>query len=114
MSGSKEVGLEYINYYLTSIIDELLELWRGWRVPKTYKCPKGLDIKVALIIRSSDIPVIWKLFGHDSAVMKCYRCEKHSTYSKVYKKTHYKGMQDYDKWVTNLVNLLLHKQYAHK
>ena len=114
LPGPKEVGLERINHYLAPIIDELLELWRGWRVPKTYKCPEGLDIKVALIIGSSDTPATRKLFGHGSAVMKCYRCEKRSTYSEVYKKTHYGGMQDYDKWVTNLVNPSLHRQYAHE
>ncbi|CAB5378011.1 unnamed protein product [Rhizophagus irregularis] len=46
--------------------------------------------------------------------MKCYRCEKRSTYSEVYKKTHYGGMQEYDKWVTNPINPSLHRQYAHE
>ncbi|CAB5388093.1 unnamed protein product [Rhizophagus irregularis] len=46
--------------------------------------------------------------------MKCHRCEKRSTYSEVYKKTHYEGMQEYDKWVTNPINPSLHKQYAHE
>ena len=51
----KEVGLERINHYLAPIVNEFLELWKGWRVPKTNQCPDGLDIKVALIVRSSDI-----------------------------------------------------------
>ncbi|GET51192.1 uncharacterized protein LOC110233779 [Rhizophagus irregularis DAOM 181602=DAOM 197198] len=112
--GPKEVGLERINHYLAPIVDELLELWKGWRVPKTYQYTEGLDIKVALIIGSSDTPATRKLFGHGSAVMKCHRCEKRSTYSEVYKKTHYGGMQEYDKWVTNPINPSLHRQYAHE
>ncbi|CAB5390559.1 unnamed protein product [Rhizophagus irregularis] len=114
LPGLKEVGLEHINHYLTPIVNELLELWKGWRVPKTYQYTEGLNIKVALIIGSSDTPATRKLFGHGSAVMKCHRCEKHSTYSEVYKKTHYGGMQEYDKWVTNRINPSLHRQYAHK
>ena len=46
--------------------------------------------------------------------MKCHRCEKLSTYSKVYKKTYYGEMQDYDKWVTYPVNPSLHRQCAHE
>ncbi|CAB5202885.1 unnamed protein product [Rhizophagus irregularis] len=99
LPGPKEVRLEHINHYLAPIVDELLELWKGWRVPKTYQYTEGLDIKVALIIGSSDTPATRKLFGHGSTVMKCHRCEKRSTYSEVYKKTHYGGMQEYDKWV---------------
>ncbi|GET66746.1 uncharacterized protein LOC109476669 isoform X1 [Rhizophagus irregularis DAOM 181602=DAOM 197198] len=114
LPGPKEVRLEHINHYLAPIVDELLELWKGWRVPKTYQYTEGLDIKVALIIGSSDTPATRKLFGHGSAVMKCHRCEKRSTYSEVYKKTHYGGMQEYDKWVTNPINPLLHRQYAHE
>ncbi|GET51191.1 uncharacterized protein LOC114575354 [Rhizophagus irregularis DAOM 181602=DAOM 197198] len=114
LPGPKEVGLERINHYLAPIVDELLELWKGWRVPKTYQYTEGLDIKVALIIGSSDTPATRKLFGHGSAVMKCHRCEKRSTYSEVYKKTHYGGMQEYDKWVTNPINPSLHRQYAHE
>jgi hypothetical protein len=96
LPGPKEVGLERINHYLAPIINELLELWRGWRVPKTYQHPDGLDIKVALIVRSSDIPATRKLFGHGSAVMKCHRCEKRSVYSEEYRKTHYGGNHTYE------------------
>ena len=114
LPGPKEVGLERINHYLAPIVDEFLELWKGWKVPKTYQCPDGLNIKVALIVGSSDTPATRKLFGHGSAVMKCHRCEKRSTYSADYKKTHYGGMQNYDNWVTNLSDPSLHRQYAHE
>ena len=46
--------------------------------------------------------------------MKCHRCEKRSTYSADYKKMHYGGIQNYDKWVTNLADPSLHRQYAHE
>jgi hypothetical protein len=109
-----EPGLEHINYYLAPIVDELLELWRGWRIPKTYQYPDGLDIRVAIIIGSSDTPATRKLFGHGASAMKCYRCNKRSTYSEEYKKTHYGGMQDYDEWVTNPTDSSLHRQHAHE
>jgi Transposase family tnp2 len=112
LPGPKEVGLEKINHYLAPIVDEFLDLWKGWRIPKTYEHPDGLDIKGALIIGSSDTPATRKLFGHASAVMKCYRCEKRSTYSNEYSKTHYGGMEDYDEWVTRPADALLHREYA--
>ena len=112
LPGPKEVGLERINHYLAPIVDELLELWKGWKIPKTFEHPAGLEIKVALIVASSDTPATRKLFGHGSAVMKCHRCEKRSTYSHEYKKTHYGGMEDYDEWVTRPASASLHKEHA--
>ncbi len=44
--------------------------------------------------------------------MKCHRCEKRSTYSHDYRKTHYGGMEDYDEWMTRPADPLLHRQYA--
>src|SRR5436305_6404922 len=96
--GPKEVRLERINYYLAPIVDEFLDLWKSWRLLKTYEHSNGLDIKTALIIRSSNTLTTTKLFGYASAVMKCYRCKKHNTYSNEYRKTHYGKMEDYDKW----------------
>ncbi|GET61562.1 hypothetical protein GLOIN_2v1849215 [Rhizophagus irregularis DAOM 181602=DAOM 197198] len=114
LPGPKEAGLERINHYLVPIVDELLELWKGWKVPKTHQFSNGLEIKVALIVGSSDTPATRKLFGHGSAVMKCYRCDKCTTYSEEFRKTHYGGMQDYNEWVTKPADLLLHRQYAHE
>ena len=39
--------------------------------------------------------------------MKCYKCEKRSTYSEEYRKTHYGGMENY-----NSANASLHKKYT--
>ncbi|CAB5391212.1 unnamed protein product [Rhizophagus irregularis] len=105
----KEVGLDCINHYLAPIVDELLELWRGWRIPKTYQYPNRLDIKVALIVGSSDIPATRKIFGHESAVMKYHRCEKRNIYSQEYKKTHYGGEHTY-----KISTAESHKRYAHE
>ena len=112
LPGPKEVGLERINHYLAPIVDELLDLWKGWKIPKTHESPNGLDIKVALVIGSSDTPATRKLFGHRSAAMKCHRCEKRTTYSAQYSKTHYGGMEDYDKWIISPANPSLHRKYA--
>jgi len=109
LPGPKEVELERINHYLAPIVDELLELWRGWRVPKTHQCPDGLDIKVALIVGSSDIPATRKLFGHGAAAMKCNRCEKRSTYSEEYSKNHYGGDHNYE-----ISTAESHRKYAHE
>ena len=83
-------------------------------ITKTYEHPDSLDIKAALIIGLSDTSVTRKLFGHASAVIKCYRYEKCNTYSNEYRKTHYEEMEDYDEWVTRLAIALLHREYAQK
>ncbi|GET61560.1 hypothetical protein GLOIN_2v1849215 [Rhizophagus irregularis DAOM 181602=DAOM 197198] len=108
LPGPKEAGLERINHYLVPIVDELLELWKGWKVPKTHQFSNGLEIKVALIVGSSDTPATRKLFGHGSAVMKCYRCDKCTTYSEEFRKTHYGGMQDYNEWSSREAHFKVH------
>ncbi|PKY56565.1 hypothetical protein RhiirA4_476956 [Rhizophagus irregularis] len=75
--------------------------------PKEYS--DGLDIKVALIVGSSDISATRKLFGHGSAVMKCHRCEKHSIYSEKYRKTHYGGDHNYE-----IITTESHRKYAYE
>ncbi|GET53241.1 hypothetical protein GLOIN_2v1486519 [Rhizophagus irregularis DAOM 181602=DAOM 197198] len=108
LPGPKEAGLERINHYLAPIVDELLELWKGWKVPKTHQFSNGLEIKVALIVGSSDTPATRKLFSHGSAVMKCYRCDKRTTYSEKFRKTHYGGMQDYNEWSSKEAHFKVH------
>ncbi|CAG8801576.1 24705_t:CDS:2, partial [Dentiscutata erythropus] len=80
--------------------------------PKTYENKDGLNIRVAIIVGSSDIPATRKLFGHGSAVMKCHRCPKRSRYSETFKKTHYGGMQDYEQWLSEQADPQLHREYA--
>src|SRR6185436_4941402 len=77
----KEADKNQINHYLFPIVDELKELWEGWRVPKTYENKDELDIRVTIIVGFFNIPATQKLFGHGSVVMKCHRCPKRSRYS---------------------------------
>jgi hypothetical protein len=112
LPGPKEADKNQINHYLSPIVDELKELWEGWRVPETYENKDGLDIRVAIIVGSSDIPATRKLFGHGSAVMKCHRCPKRSRYSEKFQKTHYGGMYDYEQWITESADPEEHRQYA--
>src|SRR5919108_3861567 len=100
LPGPKEVGLEKINHYLAPIVDELKKLWEGWKVPQTYDNKDGLEIRVALIIGSSDIPASRKLFGHGSAIKKCHRCPVRSKYNKKYKKNYYRDIGDYKNWIS--------------
>ncbi|EXX65858.1 hypothetical protein RirG_129300 [Rhizophagus irregularis DAOM 197198w] len=94
LPGPKEVRLDRINHYLAPIVDELLELWKGWRIPKTHHYPDGLDIKVALIVGSSDIPATRK---------------KRSFYSEEYRKNHYGGDHNYE-----LSNAESHRKHAYE
>jgi hypothetical protein len=112
LPGPKEADKNQINHYLSPIVDELKELWEGWKVPVTCENKDGLDIRVAIIVGSSDIPATRKLFGHGSAVMKCHRCPKRSRYSEKFKKTHYGGMHDYEQWITESADPQKHRQYA--
>ncbi|CAG8747707.1 7317_t:CDS:2, partial [Rhizophagus irregularis] len=68
-----------------------------------------LNIKVALIAGSSDIPATRKLFVHGSALMKCHRCEKCSVYSEEYRKNHYGGVHTYE-----LSNAESHRKHAYE
>jgi hypothetical protein len=112
LPGPKEADKNQINHYLSPIVDELKELWEGWRVPETYENKDGLDVRVAIIVGSSDIPATRKLFGHGSAVMKCHRCPKRSQYSEKFRKTHYGGMHDYEQWITEFADPQVHRQYV--
>ncbi len=49
-----------------------------------------------LVIGSSIIPAIRKLFGHRSAIMKYYKCKKCNIYSEKYTKTYYEGDHNYE------------------
>ena len=44
--------------------------------------------------------------------MKCHRCLKRSRYSETFKKTHYRGMQDYKQWLSESADSQLHREYA--
>ena len=114
LPGPKEVGLEKINHYLAPIVDELKELWEGWKVPQTYDNKDGLEIRVALIIGSSDIPASRKLFGHGSAIKKCHRCPVRSKYNNEYKKNYYGDIGDYKNWISQSPDLKIYRDHAQR
>ena len=79
LPGPNEVKLNRINHYLAPIIDELLELWNGFSLPKSDKYPTGKHVRVAVICCSNDIPAARKLCGHISALVGCHRCYKRAS-----------------------------------
>ena len=112
LPGPKEVSLKQFNYYLVPIVDELKDLWDGWKIPKTYNNIEGLKIRVAVIIELSDIPTMQKLFGYASVLKKCYQCPIRSQYSKEYKKNHYGRIDNYQTWITQPADPQLHREYV--
>ncbi|CAB5355039.1 unnamed protein product [Rhizophagus irregularis] len=69
----------------------------------------GSYVRNTVIVGSSDIPATRKLFGHESALMKCHRCEKRSVYSEEYRKNHYRGVHTYE-----LSNAKSHRKHAYE
>src|SRR5271170_3640608 len=49
LPGSHEVSLHKINYYLAPIVDELLLLWAGISLNRTFEYQNGRNICAALI-----------------------------------------------------------------
>ena len=95
--GPNEVKLDRINHYLAPIIDELLELWNGFSLPKSNKHPSGKDIRVAVICCSSDIPAARKLCGHILALVACHRCYK-SASGEEGQRLNFGGFEDMSEW----------------
>src|SRR3954447_16892316 len=94
--GPNEVSLHRINHYLSPIITELETLWKEVTLNQTFECPNGKDIQAALIIASCDISAAWKLCGHVSALVSCYRCEKKANY--VNNQHNFSGIDNMDEW----------------
>ena len=44
--------------------------------------------------------------------MKCHRCPKRSQYSEKFKKTHYGGTHNYERWLSEHADPQLHREYA--
>jgi len=98
LPGPHEVRLHSINYYLAPIIDELLILWNGGRLPATQNRPEGKYIRAAVILCSCDIPAARKLIGHAGANVKCHRCLKRATWDRDLQKMTFGGFHDMDEW----------------
>ena len=97
LPGPNEVKLDRINHYLAPIIDELLELWNGFNLPKSDKHPTGKHIRVAVVCCSNDIPAARKLCGHISALVGCHRCYKRAS-GEEGQRLNFGGFEDINEW----------------
>ena len=80
LPGPNEVSLHKINHYLAPIVDELLSLWTGIILNRTFGYQNGRNIHAALILISCNISAARKICEHISALVSCHRCEKKSNY----------------------------------
>jgi len=71
-----KIKLDWINYYLALIINELLEFWNSFSLLISDKYLTGKHIRLAVICYSNNISAIRKLCNHISALVRCYRCYK--------------------------------------
>ncbi|RHZ83393.1 hypothetical protein Glove_95g4 [Diversispora epigaea] len=94
--GSNEISLHKINHYLAPIVDELKSLWNGIILNKTDNCSNRKKIWVALILVSCDVLATKKIYGHISALVSCYRCEKKANYKNL--QHNFAGMDNIDNW----------------
>jgi hypothetical protein len=76
LPGLNEVSKHKINHYLAAIVDELLYLWTGITLNRTFEYKNGRNICAALILVSCDIPAARKICGYASVLALCYRCKK--------------------------------------
>jgi hypothetical protein len=96
LPGPNEVSLHKINHYLAPIVDELVLLWDGVTLNKTFEHQETRTIRAALILVSCDIPAARKICGHISALSSCYRCEKKANYEN--HKHNFAGMDNMNEW----------------
>ena len=76
LPGPNEASLHQIKHYLATIVDELLILFNGFHISRTFQCPEGLDIKAVILLLLNDTPAARKISGHAGAAKKCHRCLK--------------------------------------
>ncbi|GBC36556.2 uncharacterized protein LOC110040724 [Rhizophagus irregularis DAOM 181602=DAOM 197198] len=95
--GPNEPSLHQLNHYIAPIIDQLIELWNGIELSKTYESSTGKSIRAAVICCSCDIPAARKLCGHISARVACHRCLKKAQYDDR-NQPNFGGFDDIDEW----------------
>ena len=91
-----EVSLHKINHYLSPIVEDLMLLWDGITLNRTFEAQNEKKIRAALILISCDVPAARKICGHISALVSCHRCEKRANYEN--NKHNFAGMEDMDAW----------------
>jgi hypothetical protein len=109
LPGPNEISLHQINHYLALIVDELVSLWNGIFLNRTYEDNEGKKIWAALILVSCDIPAARKICGHVSALVSCHRCTKKANYEN--HQHNFAGMDDMDEWFVPQ-NLGQHRENA--
>jgi len=67
-----KVSLHKINHYLSPIVDDLMSLWVGITLNRTFEAQEGKKIRAALILVSYDVPAARKICGHVSALVSCH------------------------------------------
>ncbi|CAG8726317.1 10797_t:CDS:2, partial [Ambispora leptoticha] len=97
-SRPNEPSKHQINNYLAPIVDELIELSSGIKLPATFEYKEGRRIYVALILSANDVPAARKICGHASHAIKCHRCPKRAKYDCETKRNHYSGFENMDEW----------------
>lgn len=95
--GPNEPKLHQLNHYLVPLVDQLIELWQGVELPKTFEHPNGKKIKCAIFCCSCDIPATRKLCGHILARIACYRYIKQADYDDR-NQPNFSGLSDMDTW----------------
>ena len=73
MPGPNKASLHQINHYLAPIVDQLLDLWSGVVLDRTFEHSTGRLIKCIVIACCCDILAARKLCGHISALIGCHR-----------------------------------------
>jgi len=96
LPGPNEASLHQINHYISLIVDELLVLWNGYQISRTYHHPEGLLIQAAVIISANDTPAARKISGHAGAAKKCHRCLKRTQHHLA--TNHYGRFTDIKTW----------------
>ena len=76
LSGPNKVKLHKINYYLSPIVDKLLEFWNEVKLLVMYDHSTERNIKLVVICYSNNISVARKLCSHISALTACHQYYK--------------------------------------
>ena len=99
LPGPHEVSLHKINHYLSPIVDDLMTLWDGITLNRTFEAQEGKKIRAALVLVSCDVPAARKICGHVSALVSCHWCKKRANYEN--RQNNFAGMDDIDEWFIN-------------
>ena len=92
-----ELSLYNLNYYLSPVINQLIELWEEIELSATYESSNGISIRVTVICCSYDISAAKKLCDHISACVACYRCIKMAQYNDR-DQPNFSGFDDINGW----------------